>query len=186
MRFPTVTSISSRSAPFSQLDSAHAGHTSEDLGFEVRGFSFRPLDPQRRERNIATIPNNTSRLRRRETHSRFFFITTNLLREKRPFNDGEYEVLATALNRTRKRFPFALCGYCFMPDQVHVIIFPEESTTISDVIKSFKLTAPQLPRRSGDRNSGFWQNRFYDHALRTRKEYDDALAYRHMNLCSAA
>ena len=38
MRFPTVTSISSRSAPFSQLDSAHAGHTSADLAFEARGF----------------------------------------------------------------------------------------------------------------------------------------------------
>ena len=122
-----------------------------------------------------------SRLRRRETHSRFFFITTNLLRGLRPFNDREYEILAAALNRARKRLPFALCGYCFMPDHIHVIIFPEEPTNISDVIKSFKPTTIELFRRSGHRDSGFWQSRFFDHALRPRKEYDDALSYVHMN-----
>ncbi|HUG80696.1 MAG TPA: transposase [Bryobacterales bacterium] len=99
----------------------------------------------------------------------------------RPFNGREYEILAAALNPTRKRLPFALCGYCFMPDHIHVIISPEESTSISDVIKSFKLTTIELFRRSGDRDSHFWQSRFFDHALRTRKEYDEALSYVHMN-----
>jgi len=122
-----------------------------------------------------------SRLRRRETHSRFFFITTNLLRDQRPFNNREYEILATALNRARQRLSFALCGYCFMPDHIHLIIFPEESTTISAVIKSFKLATLQMLRRSGERDQAFWQSRFYDHASRTRKEYDDALSYVHMN-----
>lgn len=122
-----------------------------------------------------------SRLRRRETHSRFFLITADLLRGQRAFNDREYEILATALNRIRKRLPFALCSYCFMPDHIHLVIFPDESTTISDIIRSFKLATIELLRRSGDRDSGFSQSRFYDHALRTRKEYDDALSYVHMN-----
>ena len=49
------------------------------------------------------------------------------------------------------------------------------------MIKSFKLTTLQLLRRSGERDTSFWQGRFYDHALRTRKEYDDTLSYVHMN-----
>jgi len=88
-----------------------------------------------------------SRLRRRETHSRFFFITTNLLREQRPFNNREYEMLATALNPTRQRLSFALCGYCFMPDHIHLIIFPEESTTISAVNQ--RLSGTSSLRRLG-------------------------------------
>ena len=119
-----------------------------------------------------------SRLRRREIHSRFFFVTANLLRSRRPFNEHEFNVLATNLGRTRKRLPFALCGYCFMPDHIHAIIFPEETTTISDIIKNFKLGTFQSLKRSGHRPTAFWQ---YEHALRTRKEYDDALSYIHMN-----
>ena len=65
-----------------------------------------------------------SRLRRREIHSRFFFVTANLLRRQPPFNAREYSVLAIGLNRTRERLPFALCGYCFMPDHIYAIIFP--------------------------------------------------------------
>ncbi|MDA1311914.1 MAG: transposase [Acidobacteria bacterium] len=74
----------------------------------------------------------------------------------------------TALNRTRKRLPFALCGYCLMPGHIHVIIFPEESTSISNVIKSFKLTTIELFRRSGHRDSRFWPSRFYDQAPERR------------------
>ena len=122
-----------------------------------------------------------SRLRRREVHSRFFLVTTNLLRGRRPFNEREFGVLATILGRTRGRLPFALCGYCFMPDHVHVIIFPEETTSISDVMKRFKLGTFQSLKRSGDRATAFWQSRFYDHALRSRQEYDEALSYIHMN-----
>ncbi len=122
-----------------------------------------------------------SRLRRADLHSRFFFVTTNLLRGRRPFNDREFTVLATILDRTRRRLPFALCGYCFMPDHIHAIVFPEETTTISNVMKSFKLATFQSLKRSGDRPTAFWQSRFYDHALRSRQEYDDALDYMHMN-----
>jgi len=68
-----------------------------------------------------------------------------------------------------------------MPDYIHVIVFPEETTTISDIIKSFKLGTFQSLKRSGHRPVAFWQSRFYDHALRTRKEYDDASSYVHMN-----
>jgi len=68
-----------------------------------------------------------------------------------------------------------------MPDHIHVIVFPEETTTISDIIKSFKLGTFQSLKRSGHRPVAFWQSRFCDHALRTRKEYDDTLSYVHMN-----
>ena len=73
-----------------------------------------------------------SSLRRRETHSRFFFLTTNLLRGRRTFNEEEFRVLATILDRARQRLRFALCGCCFMPDHIHAIVFPEETTTISE------------------------------------------------------
>ena len=68
-----------------------------------------------------------------------------------------------------------------MPDHVHAIVFPQQGTTISEVLRRFKLATFQRLRLSGLRVTGFWQSCFYDHALRTRKEFDDALEYMHNN-----
>ena len=68
-----------------------------------------------------------------------------------------------------------------MRDHVHAIVFPREDTTISDFMKRFKLGTFQRLRAAGLRSKPFWQSRFYDHALRTRGEFDEALDYMHMN-----
>ena len=68
-----------------------------------------------------------------------------------------------------------------MRDHVHAIVFPREDTTISDVMKRFKLGTLQRLRAAGPQSKPFWQSRFHDHALRTRGEFDEALAYMHMN-----
>jgi REP element-mobilizing transposase RayT len=122
-----------------------------------------------------------SRLRRLALHSRLFFVTTNLLRHAPAFCDVEFACVADVLGGARQRVPFALCGYCLMPDHLHAIIFPQETTTISEVMRRFKLSAYQTLRAAGHRRDPFWQGRFYDRALRTRREFDEALDYMHMN-----
>ena len=109
-----------------------------------------------------------SRIRRPILHSRFFFVTTNLLWQARAFSGLEFAYVADALGGTRDRVSFALCGYCLMPDHLHAIIFPQEETTISEVMRRFKLSTFQKLRTAKHRDQPFWQSRFHDHALRTR------------------
>ena len=61
-------------------------------------------------------------------------------RDLRPFN---------SLILVRERLPVAVCAYCFMPDHVHAILFPQENTTISNVMMRFKVAASRriVPRR---------------------------------------
>ena len=99
-----------------------------------------------------------SRLRRPILHSRFFFVTTNLRKGLRPFNDREFDMLAHSLLRVRELVPVALCAYCFMPDHVHAILFPQEQTTISDVMMRFKIASSRRMRPL--RGRAFWQARF--------------------------
>ena len=80
-----------------------------------------------------------SRFRRIALHSRFFFVTTNLGPGVQPFRTSEYRILVEALGAAREKLTFSLCGYCFMPDHVHAIIMPHERTTISEVLRSFKV-----------------------------------------------
>jgi putative transposase len=120
-----------------------------------------------------------SRLRRPILHSRFFFVTTNLRKGLRPFNDREFDMLAHSLLRVRELVPVAICAYCFMPDHVHAILFPQEQTTISDVMMRFKVASSRRIRPL--RGRAFWQARFYDRVLRSRGEYDETYEYIHSN-----
>ena len=107
---------------------------SADLDFEIRGFSY----PSQ-----ATVATTPPRCRGYAARTSIRDSSSERLRGRRPFNHREFTVLATILDRTRKRLPFALCGYCFILDPIHAIIFPEETTTISNVMKSFKLHRPR-------------------------------------------
>jgi REP element-mobilizing transposase RayT len=120
-----------------------------------------------------------SRLRRPILHSRFFFVTTNLRKGLRSFNDKEFDMLAHSLLRVRELVPVAICAYCFMPDHVHAILFPQEQTTISDVMMRFKVASSRRIRPL--RGRAFWQARFYDRVLRSRGEYDETYEYIHSN-----
>ncbi len=100
-----------------------------------------------------------SRLRRPILHSRFFFITTNVAKGRRPFNEAAFQLVAESLDRTRQSVPVSICAYCFMPDHIHLILFPQEETTISDLMMRFKIAASRRIRPL--RGRAFWQARFY-------------------------
>jgi putative transposase len=122
-----------------------------------------------------------SRLRRVELHSRSFFITCNLKRGIQPLCDSEIEVLAKALRSVRRKVPFALCGYCFMPDHWHAILLPEACTSISDILMRIKIAAYRRISSARECPRPIWQSRFYDHILHSRAEFDQTLDYVHQN-----
>src|ERR1700730_14698893 len=122
-----------------------------------------------------------SKLRRLELHSHFFLVTSNVRRDVRPFSIREFPALAEALASARKKMRFDLCGYCFLPDHWHAIFLPGESMSVSDFLRRVKIAAYQRIRKARRSQGPMWQSRFYDHVLRTRDEFDNALEYIHQN-----
>jgi len=122
-----------------------------------------------------------SRLRRIELHSRHFFITCNLRKGVQPFGDQEFGLLTQAFITVRKRTQFSLCAYCFLPDHWHAILLPEENTSISDVMMRIKIAAYRRISKARECPQPIWQNRFYDHIIRTRTEFDHTVEYIHQN-----
>ena len=122
-----------------------------------------------------------SRLRRVELHSRFFFITCNLQRGVQPIHDREFGLLAKALKSARRKVPFSLCAYCFMPDHWHAILLPEDNTSISDILMRVKIAAFRRISTARKCPQPIWQSRFYDHILHSRAEFDQTLEYIHEN-----
>jgi len=95
-------------------------------------------------------------------------------------------VLIDALKGARRRLGFLLCGYVLMPDHWHALIWTGYPLTISQVIHDLKkVCARQLHARRGTQGP-VWQHQFWDRFVRHTREFNDRLAYMHLNPAGGA
>ncbi len=122
-----------------------------------------------------------SRLRRLTLSDRYFFVTCNLLRSRSALAERDFERLASSLARMREKHGFALTAWVFLPDHWHAIVYPRYPLTISGLLKALKVSS-MIAINRGRREAGeLWQGRFFDHALRTVKDYHETVEYIHLN-----
>jgi len=122
-----------------------------------------------------------SRLRRPYLYDRFFFVTANLLRSRTKLKESDFARLAVSFSRTRQKHGFMFTAWVFLPDHWHVVIHPPYPLTISTVLKALKVSSTisiNLRRREAGE---VWQERFFDRALRTVREYHEKVDYIHFN-----
>jgi putative transposase len=122
-----------------------------------------------------------SRLRGPFLYDRFLFVTVKLLPGRTCLHEGDFARLANSLCRMRQKQGFLLTAWVFLPDHWHAIIHPPYPLTISTVFKAVKkssTTGINVRRREG---GGLWQERFFDRALRTVREYHEKVEYIHLN-----
>jgi putative transposase len=95
-------------------------------------------------------------------------------------------ILAEEVVAARLKYRFALLGYVFMPEHVHLVILPPEQMELGRVmgeIKSkmarryFALTA--IPTSGSKRV--FWDKRCYDHNCRSSQAVAEKIRYCHNN-----
>jgi putative transposase len=81
----------------------------------------------------------------------------------------------------RQKRGFLLTAWVFLPDHWHAIICPPYPLTISRVFQAVKVSS-MISINHGHGEAGeLWQGRFFDHALRTVKEYLKTVEYIHLN-----
>jgi len=94
------------------------------------------------------------------------------------------DLFLNILERTRIRFGIRVFGYVVMPEHVHLLLSEPEENTLSDALRSLKLSFskaahPSAPNAAG--NSPFWQKRYYDHNIRNYRKFVEKLRYIHRN-----
>jgi putative transposase len=100
----------------------------------------------------------------------------------------------TILEQTRQRYRFVVVGYVVMPEHIHLLITEPEVGTPSTVMQVLKQRTAHalLPKRKrrdprqrrlfGDEpKRAFWQARFYDFNVWSRKKRVEKLRYVHNN-----
>jgi len=122
-----------------------------------------------------------SRLRRPFLYDRYFFVTVALQKSRRRLHDPDFERLAYALARMRRKHGFLLTAWVFLPDHWHAIIYPPYPLSISRVFQAVKVSSMiAINVRLGE-SGELWQGRFFDRALRTVEEYHEKAEYIHLN-----
>ncbi|HTV54501.1 MAG TPA: transposase [Terriglobia bacterium] len=122
-----------------------------------------------------------SKLRRPFLRDRYFFISVRLLKRRNNITDPDFALLVCAFNRARRLQPFWLTAWVFLPDHWHAIFAPRHPVTVSLAMKCVKQSSTTLINRSRGSEGELWQARFFDHAARTVKAYNEKVEYIHMN-----
>jgi putative transposase len=89
-----------------------------------------------------------------------------------------------ALQTVRREYGFKLVGYVVMREHVHLLISEPVRGTPSTVLKMLKQRTSHRLRSEfsdGERPTQFWQHRFYDFNVWSRKKKVEKLAYMHQN-----
>jgi putative transposase len=92
------------------------------------------------------------------------------------------DVFLEILDNVRKRYAFALVGYVVMPEHVHLLMSESTAATPSIVMQVLKQDVSRALQRGAPSESRvFWQPRFYDFNVWTRKKRNEKLNYIHLN-----
>ena len=122
-----------------------------------------------------------SHVHRLRLSDRIFFVTVNLCRTVAPLSGSEYDQVAGAIEKSRRKLGFLFLGYVLMPDHWHALIWPTFPLTISRVIQDAKwLSAQSLNQRRGS-SGPVWQHQFWDRFVRHGREFRQRLDYMHLN-----
>jgi len=116
-------------------------------------------------------------------------VTVCLLKTRRRPFDPDFERVAYAMARMRRRHGFLLTAWVFLPDHGHAILYPPYPLSISRALKAIKVSSTTAVNVRLGGSGKLWQERFhsirsgqvFDRALRTVKEYHDQVEYIHWN-----
>lgn len=122
-----------------------------------------------------------SRLRRLVLSDRYFFVTCRLTKKRQNLSRAELDCLAQVIAERRKRHGFLVSAWVFLPDHWHAILCPHTPLTISEAMEAIKVSSTRRINRMRGEAGLLWQGRFFDHAIRTVKEYGETLEYIHWN-----
>jgi len=122
-----------------------------------------------------------SRVRRLLVTERIFFVTVNLRRSIPALKADEDPLILDALEQSRRKPGFMLCGDVLMPDHWHALLGVPHPLTISRVVQRVKWIAARLLNRRRTTAGPVWQHQFWDRFVRHGRELAARFEYMHLN-----
>ncbi len=103
------------------------------------------------------------------THNRLPILITNI------------EVIKKVVINVIKLYQFSIFAYSIQPDHIHCIIKPRNIEDYPKIIKSFKYAFTKYVGLVKPTYNKVWQNRYWEHTIRDKKDLYNHLDYIHYN-----
>jgi putative transposase len=119
-----------------------------------------------------------------------YFFTVNLLERKNTLLIDHIDLLRESVKICKQNRPFHIDAWVVLPEHMHCIwTLPEGDDDFSNRWKTIKIhfskNLPKTERRSKTRvkrgERGIWQRRFWEHAIRDDRDYENHMDYIHFN-----
>jgi len=119
-----------------------------------------------------------------------YFFTVNLLQRKKSLLIEYIDLLRESVRLCKQKRPFHIDAWVVLPEHMHCIwTLPEGDDDFSNrwkMIKThFSKVLPKNERLSKVRikrgERGIWQRRYWEHAIRNEKDYQNHMDYIHFN-----
>jgi putative transposase len=119
-----------------------------------------------------------------------YFFTVNLLERRSNLLTKHIDVLRMAIKMIKKQKPFHIDAWVVLPDHMHCVwTLPEGDDDYParwKAIKSaFSRAIPKTERLSAVRKAkgerAIWQRRYWEHTIRSEKDYQAHVDYVHIN-----
>ncbi|HEY6529730.1 MAG TPA: transposase [Cellvibrionaceae bacterium] len=124
----------------------------------------------------------------------YFFTLVTYRRQPILCDESIRTTLRKAIEQTREKYPFEINAWVLLPDHLHTIwTLPPGDADYSlrwqqikrkvslAVGKEYKRADLQSPSKTKHRESTLWQRRYWEHKIRTQKDFDNHLNYCHYN-----
>jgi putative transposase len=120
---------------------------------------------------------------RRYPNEGFPYLVTTNVKDRQPLFTEHYccQIVIDSIRFLRTHLGHRVHAYVLMPDHVHLVVTPRESSDVSRVMHSLKLHTAREIGALLESKGGVWQARFYERALRTPRDVEEAIAYVHDN-----
>ena len=108
-------------------------------------------------------------------------MTVNLRRALAPLAADEFRLVVAAMDGSRRRLRFLLCGYVLIPDHWHALLGTVHLLTISRVVQNIKWISARSLNGARGVSGPVWQHQFWDRFVRHQKEFIARIEYMHLN-----
>src|SRR5271166_5421663 len=88
------------------------------------------------------------------------------------------QLVERALERARQGYGFYVTGYVIMPEHVHLLVSEPERSTLARAVQAMKQS---VARKLIGQRKHFWQARYYDFNVCTKRKRVEKLRYMHRN-----
>jgi REP element-mobilizing transposase RayT len=111
-----------------------------------------------------------------------YFVTKRVLHPERgSLTKPEHaEIIISTLRWIRDEQYARICGFVIMPDHYHALIAPRDRSLDKVMASINRFTARHINAKLG-RRGAFWQQGFYERAIRDRRDFRESLEYVYMN-----